>query len=66
MSNVKPVYPRCGHYIPNNETPGESLSRVDSVTEICSACGQHEAFQQFEAGTPEGGDTLRSMASARS
>jgi hypothetical protein len=57
MGNVKPVCPRCGHYIPNDETPGAhvgALSRVDSTTEICSACGRHEAFQQFESGTPTG------------
>lgn len=44
--------PRCGHQIPNDQTPGAypgALSRVDNETEICSACGLHEAMQQFRA-----------------
>lgn len=45
----KPVCPRCGGFIPNNEHPGAypgALSRRDNETEICSACGQEEAFLQ--------------------
>lgn len=52
MSNEHPVCPRCGGLIPNNEHPGEypgAVSRVDNMTEICSACGLEEALQQFEA-----------------
>ena len=50
MSN--PICPRCGGYIPNNDTPGAymgAISRVDNETEICSACGTEEAMQQFTA-----------------
>ena len=42
--------PRCGGYIPNNEQPGAypgALSRLDNETEICSACGQAEALEDF-------------------
>lgn len=50
--------PRCGGWIPNNETPGAypgAMSRylvpIDGelrrCIEICSACGEHEAFQQM-------------------
>ena len=61
MSNVKPICPRCGGYIPSNENPGQypgALSRVDNVTEVCSACGTEEALQQFagqsaDAATPK-------------
>ena len=45
-----PVCPRCGHYIPNDERPGAYMgarSRADNKTEVCSACGTHEAMQQF-------------------
>lgn len=45
---AKPICPRCGGFIPNNERPGEypgALSRVDNETEICSACGVAEAMQ---------------------
>lgn len=52
MSNVKPICPRCGGYIPNNQAPGEyigAMSRTDNQTEICSACGTEEAMQQFSA-----------------
>jgi hypothetical protein len=47
------ICPRCGGCIPNNETPGAypgALSRVDNETFICSACGTHEAMQQFGGG----------------
>lgn len=47
--------PRCHGKIPNNETPGAypgALSRLtrgqrDDPIYICSACGTHEAMQQF-------------------
>lgn len=41
------VCPRCLGGIPNNMMPGEyigALSRADNKTEICSECGQEEAF----------------------
>lgn len=44
--------PRCGHQIPNDKTPGAypgALSRTDNTTEVCSACGTHEALQQFSS-----------------
>lgn len=47
------ICPRCGGYIPNNDNPGGyvgALSRVDSVTEVCSRCGTDEALQQFTTG----------------
>lgn len=53
-SSDKPVCPRCGGYIPNNETPGAypgALSRSDQKTEVCSKCGTAEALLQF-AGEP--------------
>ncbi len=49
-----PVCPSCNGYIPNNETPGAypgALSRKDNLTEICSACGVHEALRAFAART---------------
>ena len=49
-----PVCPRCGGYIPNNETPGAypgALSRTDNSTAVCSKCGKIEAVLQF-AGEP--------------
>lgn len=42
--------PRCGGYIPNNLQPGVypgAISRLDNETEICSACGQAEALEEF-------------------
>lgn len=57
MSNVKPVCPRCGGYIPSNENPGVymgAMSRVDNRTEICSACGTEEALQQFASQSASG------------
>jgi len=47
---TKPVCPRCGHFIPNDEQPGAypgALSRADNETEVCSDCGTHEALEQF-------------------
>lgn len=45
-----PYCPRCGGFIPNNETPGAycgALSRVDNQTEICSACGDDESLEEY-------------------
>lgn len=45
-----PVCPRCGHYIPDDATPGlypGALSRWDNETEVCSACGLDEAMRDF-------------------
>lgn len=50
VSNVNLVCPRCGHYIPNDETPGKyigAMSRTDNKTEVCSACGTEEGLVQF-------------------
>jgi DNA-directed RNA polymerase subunit RPC12/RpoP len=47
------ICPRCGGAIPNNETPGAypgALSRADNETYVCSACGTHEAMEQFTTG----------------
>ena len=44
------ICPRCGHFIPNDETPGKycgAVSRRDNLTEICSACGMREAFEDM-------------------
>lgn len=52
MDQKLPVCPRCEGYIPNNETPGlypGAVSRLDNKTEICSACGQEEALQDWSA-----------------
>jgi hypothetical protein len=43
--------PRCSGFIPNNEQPGEypgAISRLDNVTEICSACGGEEAMLDWQ------------------
>ena len=45
-----PVCPKCGGYIPNNDTPGAypgALSREDNETMICSECGTREALNQI-------------------
>lgn len=42
--------PRCGHYIPNDENPGQypgALSRTDNKTEVCSPCGEAEALEEY-------------------
>lgn len=42
--------PDCDGYIPNNEQVGQycgAISRRDPKKEICSACGQREAFEDF-------------------
>lgn len=46
------VCPRCGEFIPNNETPGAypgALSRYteNGIIEVCSQCGQDEAILQM-------------------
>lgn len=49
--------PRCKGGIPNNERRGAymgALSRRDSVTEICSDCGNAEAMDDFHALTEKG------------
>lgn len=51
MSNdYKCPNPSCDGFIPNNETPGAypgALSRRDNETEICSACGNLEALEDW-------------------
>ena len=54
MRRVLPVgvknCPRCNHYIPNDENPGEypgALSRTDNKTEVCSPCGQAESLEEY-------------------
>lgn len=45
-----PTCPRCGHLIPNDDTPGAypgALSRTDNKTEVCSDCGTREALEDF-------------------
>jgi ribosomal protein S27AE len=42
--------PKCSNFIPSNEHAGEypgAISRRDSKTEICSACGVDEALEDF-------------------
>ena len=51
MTESKPICPKCGGFIPNNQTPGAypgAVSRVDNKTEICSSCGIKEAIADFE------------------
>lgn len=46
-----PICPKCHGYIPSNENPGEypgALSREDNTTEICSACGNKEAWDDLK------------------
>lgn len=43
--------PRCTHFIPCDERPGEypgAISRIDNVTEICSQCGNEEALLDWQ------------------
>jgi hypothetical protein len=57
MTDAKPlnlVCPRCGHFIPNDQTPGAypgALSRYSErgIIEVCSQCGGEEAMIQFAA-----------------
>jgi hypothetical protein len=45
-----PICPKCSGYIPNNDNPGAysgAISRRDNKTEICSACGVLEAFEDY-------------------
>ena len=42
--------PTCDGYIPNNEQVGEysgAISRRNSDLEICSACGNREAVEDY-------------------
>lgn len=52
--NVPHICPRCqDSWIPNNSQPGKypgAISRSDNKTEICSACGEEEAIQDFYEG----------------
>lgn len=46
--------PTCDGYIPTNEHIGAypgAISRRDNKTEICSACGVKEAFDDLLRGT---------------
>lgn len=46
---VPKVCPQCGGWIPNNAQPGAhrgAMSRRNGE-EICSACGQREALEDF-------------------
>lgn len=52
MNKKKFICPRCFGYIPNNFEIGKyagAISRRDNKTEICSACGIFEAFEDFDA-----------------
>lgn len=47
------VCPSCDGLIPNNDMPGAfpgALSRKDNATEICSSCGEWEAFESMMGG----------------
>lgn len=47
--------PRCLGFIPNNDDPGAyigAMSRADNHTEVCSACDQEEAMQDFVGDGP--------------
>lgn len=49
-NNDKYTCPRCGGGIPNDIDRGAycgALSRLDNKTEICSACGQDEAMEDY-------------------
>lgn len=57
--------PTCDGYIPNNDRPGAhrgALSRRDSKTEICSACGHREAMEDYAAARGEGVPATTSVA----
>lgn len=50
MSLYRPICPRCGGYVPNNDSPGAypgAMSRTPSRAEVCSACGVEEAFESM-------------------
>lgn len=50
MEKELPICPRCNGFIPSNENAGAyagAISRRDNKTEICSACGVSEAFEDF-------------------
>lgn len=49
-ARMYPTCPRCGDFIPRNESPGEypgAISRTDNATEICSTCGQAEGVEEM-------------------
>jgi hypothetical protein len=50
MTNKISICPICGHFIPNDDTPGKfpgALSRRDNTTEICVSCGVQEAINEY-------------------
>lgn len=54
LMKIPDICPRCAtNWIPCNEHPGEypgAISRADNETEICSACGNDEAMQDYTQG----------------
>jgi len=49
------ICPRCLNGVPNNEEIGRyigALSRTDNLTEICSSCGELEALEDLQWGSP--------------
>ena len=49
MSEIS-ICPICGHFIPNDDTPGKfpgATSRRDNKTEICTSCGIQEAINEY-------------------
>lgn len=49
------ICPRCLGGVPNNSNIGEyvgALSRTDNLTEICSGCGELEALEDLQWGSP--------------
>lgn len=59
-----PTCPRCGaeytpydnddDFVPNESPSFPALSRRDNKTNICSRCGEHEAFEDMGFETYEG------------
>lgn len=50
------ICPRCLNGVPNNVEIGKymgALSRTDNQTEICSACGEVEALEDYLTGFPK-------------
>jgi len=49
------ICPRCLNGVPNNDEIGRypgALSRTDNLTEICSRCGEIEALEDWQFGSP--------------
>ena len=49
------ICPRCHGGVPNDTHIGEypgALSRTDNKTEICSHCGELEAYEDLFNGSP--------------